>query len=137
MPYLLSITLGDPQHLRDDLDRERPRPLLHEIEGLRVADLIREFVDDPTHHRLELGYGPGGEHPAHERPHPLVLGRVHEDDHAELESLGIAQEVHVGPVATGEHRDVLVGGGDVLPRDRAQKPYFSLKYTGLSLRRRR
>ena len=54
------------------------------VEGSpRPSSVVEQPGDDLADHRLERRDGPGREHPADEGPEPVVLGRVHHDDHPE------------------------------------------------------
>ena len=79
---LLALALGHAEHPGDDLDGERRREVGHGVELVAVVERVEEAPDDLADHRLEGGHRPRREHPAHEGPQPVVLGRVHHDDAA-------------------------------------------------------
>ena len=78
-----------------------------------VLERRDESRDDLPDHRLERGDGAWREHPADQRPQPVVFGRVHHDDAAvrldELRVLRQRREVdsvrarHALPVAVRRH----------------------------------
>ncbi len=94
---LLTVSLGDAQHLGDDLHGERSRPLPHQIERLGLPDGVGKTSDHPSDHGFELIDGPWSEYPAHESPQAIVLGWVHIEDHLVGDSTRITEEVEVGP----------------------------------------
>ena len=80
-----------------------------------VLERCQEAADDLADHRLERGDRPGREHPADEGPEPVVLGRVHHDDHPEAaDEVGVlGQRRQVDAVRARQALPVAVGRDDV------------------------
>ena len=113
---LLALALGHAEHPGDDLDRERRREVGHRVEarrGRRAGRGSSRITSRTIGSRAVIARG--REHPAHEGPQPVVLGRVHHDDHLEgSDHLGVLRERRqVDAVRAREPLPVAVGGDHV------------------------
>ena len=85
--YPLMVFLGNPHHVADDLQRQRPGELADQI-GLSVGMIGDQRCDQPVgplaHRRLDAGHHLRGERPADDRAQPLVSRIVEHDHRAEV-----------------------------------------------------
>jgi hypothetical protein len=112
---LLALTFGHAQHPGDDLDRERRRQVGHGVERVALGQRFEEAPDHFSDHRLEGHDRSRREHPADQGAEPVVLGRVHHDDHPEVpDELGVLRQGRqVDAVGAREPPPVAVGGDHV------------------------
>src|ERR687897_422580 len=77
---LLTVSLWDAEHARDDLDREGRGEVGDGVELACVVERVEEAADDFPDHRFQRSDRPWCEHAAHERSEAIVLGGIHHDD---------------------------------------------------------